>query len=106
CMSVIMASATPPNSAIIIPASDFLDEIPKGNIITDASAQQTQWLFNNTGIVLNSATNLMKQITVSEEGNYYLFVRSKGDKGGAFKVAINDKVTDSSFGRGTLTFKA
>jgi hypothetical protein len=50
-------------STIIIPASDFLDEIPKGNIITDAGTQRTAWLFNNTGIVLNSETNLMTQVT-------------------------------------------
>jgi len=36
---------------VIIPASDFLDKIPKGNIITDAGTQHTAWLFNNTDIV-------------------------------------------------------
>ncbi|MBC7872637.1 MAG: hypothetical protein H7Y01_01500, partial [Ferruginibacter sp.] len=90
---------------IIIPASDFLNEIPKGNIITDAGTQRTPWLFNNTGIVLNSETNLMTQVAVPEDGAYYLFVRSKGEKGAGFKVAVNDKVTDSSFGKQPLSWR-
>ena len=90
---------------VIIPASDFLNEIPKGNIITDAATQRTPWLFNNTAIVLNSETNLMTQVTVPEDGAYYLFVRSKGEKGASFKVAVNDKVTDSSFGKQPLGWR-
>lgn len=67
--TVIVSAGTLPGT-IIIPASDFLDEIPKGNIITDAGTQQTSWLFNNTGIVLNFATNLMTQVTVPDDGIY------------------------------------
>lgn len=93
------------SGTVIIPASDFLDEIPKGNIITDAGMQRTAWLFNNTGIVLNSETNLMTQISLPEDGMYYLFVRSKGERGNGFKVAINDKVTDSTFGKEPLNFR-
>jgi hypothetical protein len=87
---------------LIIPASNFLDEIPKGNLITDAATQQTSWLFNNTGIVLNSVTNLMTQVTATEDGTYHLFVHSQGQGGSSFKVAINDKVTDSVFGKQAL----
>lgn len=86
-------------STVIIPASDFLNEIPKGNIITDAGTMRTTWLFNNTGIVLNSETNLMAQTTVPEDGEYYLFVRSNGARGNGFKIAVNDKVSDSVFGK-------
>ena len=106
CSQIIgKPAATPLAGTVIIPASQFLDEIPKGNIITEAAIQQVDWLFNNTGIVLNSETNLMTQIMVPEEGTYYLFVRSKGQRGNGFKVAINDKVTDSSFGKEPLIFK-
>jgi hypothetical protein len=83
---------------LTVPASSFLDEVPKGNLITTASEQRVPWLFNNTGIRLNSATNLMTEVAVAEAGTYHLFVRSGGDKGGSFKVAVNDKVTDSVFG--------
>ncbi|MBE7169289.1 MAG: hypothetical protein INR73_01800 [Williamsia sp.] len=99
------ASPGPTPKGIIVPASDFLEEIPKGNIITDAGTLQTKWLFNNTGLVLNSATNLMTQISVPEDGLYYLFVRSQGKGGSSFKVAVNDKVTDSIFGRQAISWK-
>ena len=96
--------AQPLQGTIIIPAGDFINEIPKGNIITDAATQRTAWLFNNTGIVLNSETNLMTQVMVPEDGNYFLYVRSMGQRGNSFKVAVNDKVTDSSFGKQALTW--
>jgi hypothetical protein len=92
------------SETLIFPAYEFLDEIPKGNIITDAASQKVDWLFSNTGIVLNSATNLMKKITVNEAGTYKLFVRSMGTDKSSFKVAINDKVTELSFGTGLQSF--
>ena len=55
-----LVSATPPGfppkGTIIMPASHLLEEIPKGDIITDAGTQQAGWLFDNTGLVLNSLT--------------------------------------------------
>ncbi|MBC7826652.1 MAG: hypothetical protein H7122_02815 [Chitinophagaceae bacterium] len=90
---------------IIIPASHFLHEIPKGNIITDAAALDVDWLFNNTGLVLKSETNMMTQIQVSEAGRYFLYVRSHGKKGSSFKIAVNDTVTDSVFGNETLCWR-
>ncbi|MPR32363.1 rhamnogalacturonan lyase family protein [Salmonirosea aquatica] len=84
-------------SLLPVPASSFLDEIPKGNTITTAAEQRVPWLFNNTGIKLNSATNLMTQVNVENEGTYHLYVRSGGEKG-SFKVAVNDQVTAGIFG--------
>src|SRR4051812_11401437 len=87
---------TPPKdtlpATVIIPASNFLDDQPKGNIIVNADAQHVDWLFNNTGIVLNSETNLLKRITIPEDGQYHLFVRSAGQKGSGFRVSINNTV--------------
>lgn len=100
-----MPPGKPPAGTVIIPASDFLQEIPKGNIITDANTQGVSWMFNNTGIVLKSETNLMTQVNIPQEGNYTLFVRSLGTQRSSFKIAINDKVADSIFGNGTLTLK-
>ncbi|MEO5909953.1 MAG: hypothetical protein ABIP95_03650 [Pelobium sp.] len=90
---------------IIIPASDFLDEIPKGNTITDAKSERVDWLFNNTAIVLDSKTNLLVKVTVHEDGNYFLYVRSKSRKGGSFKVVVNDQVTTMSFGKVPLSWQ-
>jgi hypothetical protein len=92
-------------ATVVIPASGFLEELPKGNILTTAEAQQTGWLFNNTGIVLNSETNLMTRVSIPEDGDYALFVRSSGGKGSSFRVAVNDKITQTSFGDTTLSWK-
>lgn len=94
----------PPNT-IIIPATDFLDEIPKGDIIADAASLKVPWVYNNAALVLKSPTNLMTQISLPEDGRYFLYVRSIGDKGSSFKIAINDKVTDAIFGNDRLTWK-
>ena len=92
-------------NTIIIPASDFLNELPKGNIIADALSLNVPWLFNNTGVVLNSLSNMMVKVSVHEDGNYYLFVRSTGKKGSSFKVIVNDKVSETTFGTEGLTWK-
>lgn len=92
-------------TTVIIPASDFLEELPKGNILTTAEAQQTEWLYNNTGIVLNSETNLMTRASIPEDGNYFLYVRGGGSKGSSFRVSVNDKVTGDAFGDTTIALK-
>ena len=91
-------------STLIIPASDFLDEIPKGNYVTTAAEQKQDWLFNNTGIILNSETNIMTKINAAEAGDYHLFVRSSGNGKSTFKVAVNDKVTNVFFGKNELSW--
>ncbi|MDF7814451.1 hypothetical protein [Hymenobacter sp. YC55] len=93
-------------ATILLPASDFLQEIPKGNIIADADALKVPWLFNNTALVLKSETNLMTKVTVTEPGTYYLYVRGQGQKGTGFKVAVNDKVTAATFGQAPLSWQA
>jgi len=90
---------------IVVPASDFLDDIPKGNYVTTAEEQKQNWLFNNTGILLNSETNLMAKINVEEAGDYYLFVRSSGTPKSSFKVAVNDKVSQNVFGKSALQWQ-
>jgi len=55
--------------------------------------------------VLKSATNLMTNVPVAEAGTYYLYVRSQGDPKAGFKVAINDKVTATTFGQAPLNWQ-
>lgn len=102
---LLLAIALQTPATVVIPASDFLYELPRGNIITTAEAQQAGWLFNNTGIVLNSETNLITRVAIPEDGDYYLFVRSSGGKGSSFRVNVNDKVTAAQFGDTTLSWK-
>ncbi|MBC8053431.1 MAG: hypothetical protein H7Y13_10240 [Sphingobacteriaceae bacterium] len=90
---------------IIVPASDFLDRNPKGNIIADAGTLKVGWIFNNTAVVLNSETNLITRINVPENGLYHLYVRSQGAPGVGFKVSVGDKVSAETFGSDSLSFK-
>lgn len=92
-------------ATVIIPASDFLEEIPKNNIIADAAALGTPWVFNNTALVLKSLTNMMTKVQIPEAGKYYLFVRSQGNEKSSFKVAVKDKVISEVFGSGSLSWK-
>lgn len=95
-----------PPGTVVIPASDFLQEIPKGNIIADAAALKVPWIFNNTAIVLKSETNLITRVRIPQDGAYHLFVRSQGKKGASFKVAVQDQVTAEIFGHEALAWKA
>ena len=90
---------------IIVPASDFLDRNPKGNTISDAGALNTDWIFNNTAIVLNSETNLIARISIPQAALYYLYVRSQGNRGAGFKVSVGDKVSAETFGTEVLSWK-
>ena len=90
---------------VIVPASEFLDRNPKGNIIGDALSLKEPWLFNNTALVLNSETNLITRVAVPEAGKYYLYVRSKGARGAGFKVCVGDKVSAAVFGNGELSWR-
>jgi hypothetical protein len=92
-------------ATVIIPASDFLNDLPKGNIMVNADAQHVNWLFNNTAVTLNSETNLMKRVTIPEDGKYHLFVRSIGSKGSSFRVSVNNTVTNTAFGDTVLSWK-
>lgn len=85
-------------ATIVVPASDFLYDLPKGNIMINADGQEPNWLFNNTGLVLRSETNMMKTVTVPEDGRYILYVRSIGNPGSGFMVAVNDKLSATRFG--------
>jgi len=93
-------------ATVIIPASNFLEEIPKNDIIADAGTLKAPWIFNNTALVLKSVTNLMTRVQIPEPGTYYLFVRSQGEGRSSFKVAVNDKVTTEVFGNGALAWKS
>lgn len=92
-----------PGETVIVPASDFLDRMPKGDII--AEARGDSWYFNNTALVLNSKTNLITWVNIPAAGKYYLYVRSQGTRGKGFKVVVNDQVTDQTFGDSALCWK-
>jgi hypothetical protein len=90
---------------IIIPATDFLYDLPHGNTIIDAHGAGVPWLFNNTAIVLKSLSNMITRVNVAESGRYYLFVRSLGSSQSSFRVAVNDRITDVEFGQDSVMWK-
>ena len=92
-------------ATVIIPASDFLQDIPKGNVIADAATLRAPWVYNNTALVLNSKTNMQVRVSVPEAGTYTLYVRSQGAKNEGFRVAINDQVTTVDFGHAPLSWQ-
>jgi hypothetical protein len=93
------------HTIIVIPATDFLYDLPHGNTITDARGAGVPWLFNNTAIVLKSLSNMITRANVTETGRYHVFVRSLGQSSSSFRVAVNDKVTDASFGQDSVMWK-
>ncbi|WP_342645628.1 hypothetical protein [Mucilaginibacter sp. CSA2-8R] len=97
------AQQKPPAGTVIIPASSFLDRMPKGDVIADATPNA--WYFNNTALVLNSLTNLITWVNIPEAGKYYMYVRSSGGKGKGFKVVVANQVTPEKYGDTTLNFK-
>ncbi len=99
----VEAQQKAPAGTVIIPASTFVDRMPKGDVIADAPPDI--WYFNNTALVLNSLTNLITWVTIPEGGRYYVYVRSSGGKGKGFKVVVADQVTTERYGDTTLNFK-
>lgn len=91
-------------ATVIIPASDFLDELPKGNTIAGIGGQPG-WYFNNTGITLNSETNMMTRASIPEDGEYYLFVHGLGSRSSSFRIAVNDKVSPTVFGDSAFSWR-
>jgi hypothetical protein len=100
--STVPTNYAPPGT-VIVPASSFLDRMPKGDLLTEARGDG--WYFNNTAITLNSLTNLITFVNVPEAGKYYVYARSSGAARTGFKVVVNDKVTADRFGDTALTWK-
>lgn len=90
---------------IVVPASDFLDELGRGHTIADAASMNAPWVFNNTAVTMKTETNLLTRVQVPEPGVYYVYVRSAGDANTSFAVAIDDAVTGPEFGTGPLGWK-
>jgi hypothetical protein len=100
--SAALPNYAPPGT-VIVPASSFLDRMPKGDLL--AEARGDSWYFNNTAITLYSMTNLITFVNVPEAGKYYVYTRGSGARRNSFKVVVNYKVTADKFGDTTLAWK-
>ena len=106
-------------STVVVDASHFLDDMPKGTILTQApqgegqgrrdqpgAVPQGSWLFNNIGIVLRSQAYPQAKAEIPAAGRYHLFVRSHGSERTSFRVSIGDKQTTEIFGNEPLRWKS
>src|SRR5450755_2140169 len=62
---------------IIIPAADFIANIPAGDS-NDGRFPAGTWFFNNSTVNMSVTDDLVTTETVKEPGAYHLFVRSVG----------------------------
>lgn len=94
-----------PPATVIVDASDFVGEIQKGHVITDAAALGVPWIFNNTALEMRTNSNYVVRAQIPEAGTYHLFVRSQGKPGSAFRVAVGDRVIAANVGDEPLRFE-
>src|SRR5450755_976900 len=62
---------------IVIPAADFITNIPAGDS-NDGRFPAGVWFFNNSTVNMSVTDDLVTTETVKEPGAYHLFVRSVG----------------------------
>src|SRR6185312_2440714 len=84
---------------IVIPAADFVTNIPAGDS-NDGRFPTGVWFFNNSTVNMSVTDDLVTTETVREAGVYHLFVRSVGTPTSSFQVKIDGKVDPGSYGKG------
>ena len=89
---------------IVVPASDFFATIPAGDS-NDGRFPSGIWFFNNDTLNMSVSQDVTAKIPVKEAGTYHLFVRSIGTPQSGFKVIVNGKVDNETFGHGPLNWQ-
>src|SRR5690606_31885498 len=99
--------ATPPagSDPIILDASDFIHEIQKNHVLTDAASLDVPWIFNNTALEMRTRSNYLIRVPVAEAGRYYLYARTHGSEGSYFRIAVGDRVIEENVGDAPLRFE-
>jgi hypothetical protein len=88
---------------IIIPAADFLTNIPAGDS-NDGRFPAGTWFFNDSTVNMSAVDDLVTTEPVKEAGVYHLFVRSVGTPTSSFKVKVDGKEDAGSYGKGPLAW--
>jgi hypothetical protein len=88
---------------IIIPAADFLDNIPAGDS-NDGRFPANTWFFNESTLNMQVPDDVTARVPVKEPGTYHLFVRAIGTPTSSFKVAIDGKTDPGTYGQGLLAW--
>ncbi|MCS6954226.1 MAG: hypothetical protein NZM33_15360 [Bryobacteraceae bacterium] len=98
-------AATASETALVVDASEFFHEIPKGNAIADARMLRVEWLFNNTALCLRVPEEARARWEIPASGAYRVYVRSQGRGGSSFRLAIAGRTLAGVFGRGALSWE-
>jgi hypothetical protein len=134
-VSAVQRRPAPQPVTVVLDDSAFYENIPKGDIITQAAVEvegrpqrtQTQqrtagpppgsgrplqvelpqgsWLFNNSGLVMRSQAFIYAKARIPRAGTYHLWVRSHGSQGSSFRVTVGDKQPSTLFGTEPLNWK-
>jgi len=88
---------------IVIPAADFIVNIPSGDS-NDGRFPAGTWFFNDSTVNMSVADDLVTTEPVKEAGVYHLFVRSVGTATSSFHVKIDGKEDPGTYGKGTLAW--
>jgi hypothetical protein len=97
-------AAKPLPGTIIVPASDFFENIPAHDS-NDGRFPQGKWFFNNDTINMEVTDDVMARVRVKETGTYHLFVRSIGTPTSSFKVKVGGKEDAGTYGHGLLSWQ-
>ena len=88
---------------IVIPAADFIANIPAGDS-NDGRFPAGVWFFNNSTVNMSVPDDLVATEPVKEAGVYHLFVRSVGTAASSFQVKIDGKLDAGSYGNGPVAW--
>jgi hypothetical protein len=88
---------------LVIPAADFIANIPSGDS-NDGRFPAGVWFFNNSTVNMSVPNDLVATEQVKEAGVYHLFVRSVGTATSLFQVKIDGKTDAGSYGKGPVAW--
>ena len=103
--SVLNRSCQADKTTIILDASVFLDRLHKDHYITDAGRLDVPWIYKNTALCMTTRRQYVINTDIPESGAWYLFARTHGDENSSFRIAVDDRLTDTFVGNQSLNWK-
>lgn len=98
-LATSLAAQVGPPPTITIDSSEFLDTLPRGHRIADASTLGVPWVYYNHALVLKNSEPVSARINIPEAGRYKLWVRSLSRDPASIRVAVNGRADAVGFGK-------
>lgn len=95
-----------PPPTVIVDSGEFLDTLPKGHRIADATGLGVPWVYYNHALQLRNEEPVNARIAIPEAGRYKLWVRSLGRDDSVLRVAVNGRIDAVRFGTGPIGWKS